>query len=346
MFDSISYYIIITHFLSFKHISICFHICLRKNVETERAIPKTIWSLFIISFGHDYASLLKEMNALFEQAYQRLVTSNTTPSQELDSLCNDMAQYIPTTTEYTFAFLNSDTYSLALTYAPNQVGTPAFIHDCKQQLAGLTGHPIGMMDIQNQDGTLYIVSLNDGSPMVSVEDVCDIRCGQHINRDRAIAGDIPVYNGREKPLHFTTTEPNRTGKSLVIEYGFVTPQCVRIMDFPFFLTDGAFTLHSKQEDNLLPEYLNQVMVAKQDEIFNMAESTCITVQSLLKMKTFKALKIPLPPLHTQHRIVQELDTIDADIQSIEEHIKCEGRRIQDLQQLKKDVVASMCCVPD
>ena len=162
------------------------------------------------------ASLPKEMKALFEQAYQRLTTIDTTDSQELDSLCNDMAQYIPTTTEYTFAFLNSDTYSLSLTYAPNQVGTPAFIHDCKQRLAGLTGHPIGTMDIQNQDGPLFIVSLSEVSPMVSVDDVCDIRCGQHINRDRAIAGDIPVYNGREKPLHFTTTEPNRTGKSLVI----------------------------------------------------------------------------------------------------------------------------------
>lgn len=292
------------------------------------------------------ASPPKEMNALFEQAYQRLTTIDTTPSQELVSLCNDMAQYIPITTDYTFAFLNSDTYSLTLTYAPNQVGTPAFIHDCKQQLTELTGHPVGMMDIQNQCGPLYIVSLSEVSPMVSVEDVCDIRCGQHINRDRAIAGDIPVYNGREKPLNYSTTEPNRTGKSLVIEQGYVeTPQCVRIMDFPFFLTDGAFTLHSKQEETLLPEYLNHVMVAKQDDIFNMAD-VAFAGQSFLKTKTFKALKIPLPPLHTQHRIVQELDTIDADIQANEEHIKCEQRRIQDLQQLKKDVVASMCCVQD
>ena len=54
---------------------------------------------------------MAEMIALFEQAYQKLAVSMPSAeeetSRERSSLCNNMAQYIPTTVEYTFTLLNS-----------------------------------------------------------------------------------------------------------------------------------------------------------------------------------------------------------------------------------------------
>ena len=100
------------------------------------------------------------MNALFEQAHQKLLE---TQDPELESLCDAMAEYIPTTTDYTFTFLNSDTHTLSLTYAPNQVGTPAFIHKCKERLAELTGHPAETMDIHHE-GQIYCVVLKEVPP--------------------------------------------------------------------------------------------------------------------------------------------------------------------------------------
>ena len=98
------------------------------------------------------------MNALFEQAHQKLLE---TQDPELESLCDAMAQHIPTTAEYIFTYLNSDTYTLSLTYAPNQVGTPAFIGECKKRLAELTGHPAETMDLHNHEGQLYCVVLKE-----------------------------------------------------------------------------------------------------------------------------------------------------------------------------------------
>ena len=98
------------------------------------------------------------MNALFEQAHQKLLE---TQDPELESLCDEMAKYIPTTAEYTFTFLNSDTHTLSLTYAPNQVGTWAFIHECKKRLTELTGHPAETMDLNNHEGQLYCVVLKE-----------------------------------------------------------------------------------------------------------------------------------------------------------------------------------------
>ena len=100
------------------------------------------------------------MNALFEQAHQKLLE---TQDPELESLCDAMAEYIPTTADYTFTFLNSDTHTLSLTYAPNQVGTPACIHKCKERLAELTGHPAETMDIHHE-GQIYCVVLKEVPP--------------------------------------------------------------------------------------------------------------------------------------------------------------------------------------
>ena len=98
------------------------------------------------------------MNALFEQAHQKLLE---TQDPELESLCDEMAQYIPTTAEYTFTFLNSDTHTLSLKCAPKEVGTLEFIGECKKRLTELTGHPAETMDIHNHEGQTYCVVVNE-----------------------------------------------------------------------------------------------------------------------------------------------------------------------------------------
>ena len=82
---------------------------------------------------------------------------------------------------------------------------------------------------------------------------------------------------------------------------------------------------------------------RKSSIFKLGKSSIVKYVSV---KQLEALNIPLPPLHTQHRLVQELQTIDTNIQTIEECIKCDEQRIRDLQQLKKDAIASMCCVTE
>ena len=101
------------------------------------------------------------MNALFEQAHQKLLE---TQDPELESLCDEMAQYIPTTAEYTFTFLNSDTHTLSLKCAPKEVGTLEFIGECKKRLTELTGHPAGTMVIHNHEGQTYCVVVKEAPP--------------------------------------------------------------------------------------------------------------------------------------------------------------------------------------
>lgn len=307
-------------------------------------------SQFRASDYTDKKQSAQKMRTLFEQAYQQLTKIDTTPSPQLNALVSDMAQYIPTTTEYTFTFLNSDTHSLTLTYAPNQVGTPAFIHECKQQLAILTGHPVATLDImKHADNHLrYFVTLGEIPPMVAIGDVCDIKNGERDYDRNPDGGDIPVYSCRKDPLPYTTNKPNRTGQSLVIPRTSVTPEgIVRILNGPIFLNDLAFTLDTKNEAILLPDYLNCVLLAMRDVLFDAVVERgvhSIVTLSNLNIHQFKAFKIPCPSLDTQHQLVQEFQTIDADIQTIEDRIKCEKQRIRDVQQLKTDMVDSFCGV--
>jgi hypothetical protein len=307
-------------------------------------------SQFRASDYTDKKQSAQKMRTLFEHAYQHLTKIDTTPSPQLNALVSDMAQYIPTTTEYTFTFLNSDTHSLTLTYAPNQVGTPAFIHECKQQLAILTGHPVATLGILKHDDNhlRYSVIVGEIPPMVALGDVCDIKNGERYYDRNPDGGVIPVYSCRKNPLPYTTDKPNRTGKSLVIPRTSVTPEgIVRILNGPIFLNDLAFTLDTKNEAILLPDYLNCVLLAMRDDLFDAVvarEVLSIATLSNLNIHKFKAFEIPLPSLDTQHQLVQEFQTIDAGIQAIDEHIKCEKQRIWDVQQLKTVLVASFCGV--
>ena len=156
-----------------------------------------------------------------------------------------------------------------------------------------------------EEGNVYDV------PMVALGDVCDIQYGTRIVKKNATPGDIPVYGGGGQT--FTTTEPNRTGKSLVISRFGVSPHCVRVLDFPFFLNDSGLTLHTLNEDGLHSEYLNYLMMSMQDNVFNLASGAA---QANLNMEKFKALKIPLPTPTIQHQIVQELETIETSIQTL------------------------------
>ena len=101
------------------------------------------------------------MNAIFEQAHQKLLE---TQDPELESFCDEMAQWIPITLDYTFTFLNGDTHPLSLTYAPNRVGTPAFISECKERLSELTGIAAETMGIHKQEDRLYCVVLEEVPP--------------------------------------------------------------------------------------------------------------------------------------------------------------------------------------
>jgi restriction endonuclease S subunit len=153
-------------------------------------------------------------------------------------------------------------------------------------------------------------------PMVALGDVCDIQYGTRVVKKNSTPGDIPVYGGGGQT--FTTTEPNRTGKSLVISRFGVSPHCVRILDIPFFLNDSGLTLASKNETVLRFDYICHVLQSMENRIFSLASGAA---QANLNMEKFKSFQIPLPPLETQHQIVHELETIETSIETLRTRVK-------------------------
>ena len=81
----------------------------------------------------------------------------------------------------------------------------------------------------------------------------------------------------------------------------------------------------------------------QDIVYKMASGAA---QPKLNMEKFKALKIPIPPLHIQTQSIAIFEAKANHIQTLDESIQREEQHIKDLQQLGKDVIASFCCTKE
>lgn len=182
-----------------------------------------------------------------------------------------------------------------------------------------------------------LLALWKGCEWVKLGDVCDIQYGTRIVNKNATSGDIPVYGGGGPT--FTTTEPNRTGTSLVISRFGVSPHCVRVLQIPFFLNDSGMTLHSKDEQRMDFNYLYQVISSMERNIFALASGAA---QANLNIPHFKALKIPLPPLAIQKQSITIFEEKNNHIQLLDDCIQREAQHVEDLKQLGKDVISSFC----
>jgi restriction endonuclease S subunit len=147
------------------------------------------------------------------------------------------------------------------------------------------------------------VKYDDGIEVKTLGEVCDIEYGTRIVRKNNTEGVYPVYgSGRET---FTTTTYNRKGFNILIGRFALSSNCVRIINKKLFLNDSGLTIKPKT-DILLHKYIAYFMEMHQQIIYECARGTA---QKNLDIDKFKNIKIPIPPIHLQTEIVEQLDFI-------------------------------------
>ena len=124
----------------------------------------------------------------------------------------------------------------------------------------------------------------------------------------------PVYGGGGET--FKSDNYNRENVFIISRFG-MSPKCVRYISGKFFLNDSGLTLNTSNSSILNQEYLNQFLFLNQEMVYLCGQGVA---QKNLEIETFNSLKIPLPPLDIQQKIVSEIEVLEAKEKNAKEEV--------------------------
>ena len=168
-----------------------------------------------------------------------------------------------------------------------------------------------------------IINYNEEIEIKTLGEVCDITYGTRIVKDKINSGLYDVYGGGD--ITFTIDKYNREGFNIIISRFAMSKTCVRLLDKKLFLNDSGLSIKSKFE-YLNDKYLGYYLLNNQEYIYNLSRGAA---QKNLDIDKFKLMKIPIPTIEVQNKIVEYLDMI------YEEVIKLNKEKIEKIKKLNK-----------
>lgn len=159
-----------------------------------------------------------------------------------------------------------------------------------------------------------------------IGDICETHAGEYIKKSDFIKGEYPVYGGGDISNYIN--KANRENDFIISKDG-VSKDCVRYIKEKFFLNHHGWTLTIINK-NVSKMYLYYYFYNNQEKIFNSAEGSA---QAGVSQEIFYDLEIPIPSEELQDEIIKYCDTIQNDINII-------NNRINENDILKKNTFST------
>lgn len=147
--------------------------------------------------------------------------------------------------------------------------------------------------------------LSTSARWVTLGEIAVFERGTAMTGSAASEGDVPVVANGPEPV-YSHHIANRFGETVVVARSGANAGAVSYWDQPIFLTD-AFSIRPSAE-SLTPRFLYQVLVSKQRAIHAMKRGAGVPH---IRISHLEGLRIPVPALSEQARIVEILDRFDA-----------------------------------
>ncbi|WP_213190274.1 restriction endonuclease subunit S [Cloacibacterium caeni] len=161
--------------------------------------------------------------------------------------------------------------------------------------------------------------------LIKLDEISIIDYGTRIVKKSEQGTIYPVYGGGGET--FKADKFNRENTYIISRFG-MSPKCVRYISGKFFLNDSGLTLNTKNSEILNQEYLNQFLFLNQEMVYLCGQGVA---QKNLEIETFNSLKIPLPPIDIQQKIVSEIEVLEAK----------EKKAKEEIEKLKFNISSSM-----
>lgn len=129
--------------------------------------------------------------------------------------------------------------------------------------------------------------------------------GKGITKEQTVNGDIPVVAGGTGVAYYHN-QANRDPYTITISASGANAGYVNFWDMPIWASDCS-TIISTDENNVKIKYIFEILKNRQDDIFALQKGNA---QPHVYIDDIKKVKIPLPPLDIQQKIVAEIEEIE------------------------------------
>lgn len=149
--------------------------------------------------------------------------------------------------------------------------------------------------------------------------------GKSITKEQAIAGDIPVVAGGTGVAYYHN-QANRAPYTITISASGANAGYVNFWNMPIWASDCS-TIISTDEDNIKIKYIFEILKSRQEDIFALQKGNA---QPHVYIDDVKKVKIPLPPIDIQQKIVDEIEKVEKKMKLFEEEIHSNKNEIHSL----------------
>ena len=139
--------------------------------------------------------------------------------------------------------------------------------------------------------------------LYEIENIANINYGTRVVKKRDSGTIYDVYGGGGKT--FKVDSFNRENCVIVSRFG-MSEECVRRVDGKFFLNDSGLSVETKDPNVVIQKYIDWFLFSKMFDIYLLGRGTA---QKNLDVDKFRLIKIPVPSLQEQEKIVKKLDNI-------------------------------------
>ncbi|MFT4092903.1 MAG: restriction endonuclease subunit S [Niabella sp.] len=158
--------------------------------------------------------------------------------------------------------------------------------------------------------------------LVLLSDISDIRKGTSITKEKTKEGNIPVVAGGQEPAYFHN-ESNRDGNIITISASGAYSGFVNYFENPIFASD-CNTIKSKDEKQISTKLIFHFLKSIQNEVYALQRGQA---QPHVYAEDLANIKIPLPPLDIQQKIVSEIEVWE----------KKESKAKEVIRKLREDI---------
>lgn len=143
------------------------------------------------------------------------------------------------------------------------------------------------------------------SSLIFLSEVAEIQKGKTITEAKAIKGNIPVIAGGQTPAYFHN-ESNRDGNIITVSASGAYAGFINYFEESIFASD-CNTIKSRDEKIISTKLIFHFLKSIQKEVYKLQRGQA---QPHVYADDLSKVKIPLPPLDIQKKIVSEIEALE------------------------------------
>ena len=161
--------------------------------------------------------------------------------------------------------------------------------------------------------------------LVFLSEISEIKKGTSITKEKTKEGNIPVVAGGQEPAYFHN-ESNREGNVITISASGAYAGFVNYYENPIFASD-CNTVVSKNENIISTKLIFEFLKSIQSEVYALQKGQA---QPHVYGEDVSKIKIPLPPLDIQQKIVSEIEVLEAKEKKAKEEVEKLKNEVNDV----------------